>query len=164
MGSSGGRVKVLNHQPRGALGEAAARVSLLLLRSGAGVLAALLLLAASQAEARGQRSYGHARHASPGPSFALVSESIVIDVETGRVLSAMNADAITYPASLTKMMTLYLVFEALNAGRLRPDQYLPVSYEAASRSPTKLGLRPGDAIAGQELILGARHRARKESP
>jgi D-alanyl-D-alanine carboxypeptidase len=83
-----------------------------------------------------------------------VSESIVIDVETGRVLSAMNADAITYPASLTKMMTLYLVFEALNVGRLRPDQYLPVSYEAASRSPTKLGLRPGESIAVQELILG----------
>ena len=114
----------------------------------------MLLLAASQAEARGQRSYGHARHAAAGPSFALVSESIVIDVETGRVLSAMNADAITYPASLTKMMTLYLVFEALNAGRLRPDQYLPVSYEAASRSPTKLGLRPGESIAVQELILG----------
>jgi len=83
-----------------------------------------------------------------------VSESIVIDVETGRVLSAMNADAITYPASLTKMMTLYLVFEALNAGRLRPDQYLPVSYAAASRSPTKLGLRPGESISVQELILG----------
>jgi D-alanyl-D-alanine carboxypeptidase len=154
MGSLGGRVKVLNHQPRGALGEAAARVSLLLLRSSVGILAALLLLAASQAEARGQRSHGHARHASPGPSFALVSESIVIDVETGRVLSAMNADAITYPASLTKMMTLYLVFDALNTGRLRADQYLAVSYEAASRSPTKLGLRPGESIAVQELILG----------
>lgn len=78
----------------------------------------------------------------------------MIDVETGRVLSATNADAITYPASLAKMMTLYLVFEALNAGRLRPDQYLPVSSEAASRSPTKLGLRPGESIAVQDLILG----------
>ena len=113
-------MKVLNHQPRGALGEAAAHVSLLLLRSSTAVLAALLLFAASQAEAaRQQRSHGHARHAAAGPSFALVSESIVVDVETGRVLSAMNADAITYPASLTKMMTLYLVFEALNTGRLR---------------------------------------------
>ena len=153
-GSLGGRVKVSNHQPPGALGEAADHVSLLLLRKSATVLAALLLLAASQAEARGQRSHGHPRHAAAGPSFALVSESIVIDVETGGVLSEMNADAITYPASLTKMMTLYLVFEALNAGRLRPDQYLPVSYEAASRSPTKLGLRPGESIAVQELILG----------
>jgi D-alanyl-D-alanine carboxypeptidase len=148
-------VKVLNHQRRGALGEAAAHISLLLLRRSAGVLAALLLLVASQAEAaRQQRSHGHARHAAAGPSSALVSESIVIDVETGGVLSAMNADAITYPASLTKMMTLYLVFEAVNSGRLRLDQYLPVSYEAASRSPTKLGLRPGESIAVQELILG----------
>ena len=148
-------MKVLKHQPRGALGEAAAHVSLLLLRGSAAVLTALLLLAASQAEAaRPPRSHGHARHAAVGPTFALVSESIVIDVETGGVLSAMNADAITYPASLTKMMTLYLVFEALNTGRLRLDQFLLVSYEAASRSPTKLGLRPGESIAVQELILG----------
>src|SRR5947209_6996188 len=154
-GVMGGRVKIWNHQPRAARGEAAAHVPLLLLRLSAAVLAALILLAASQAEAaRKQLSHGSARHTAAGPSFALVSESIVIDVETGRVLSAMNADAITYPASLTKMMTLYLVFEALNTGRLRPDQYLPVSYEAASRSPTKLGLRPGESIAVQDLILG----------
>src|SRR6266550_6869700 len=154
-GVMGGRVKIWNHQPRAARGEAAAHVPLLLLRLSAAVLAALILLAASQAEAaRNQRSHGSARHTAAGPSFALVSGSIVIDAETGGVLSAMNADATTYPASLTKMMTLYLVFEALNTGRIRPDQYLPVSYEAASRSPTKLGLRPGESIAVQELILG----------
>ena len=66
----------------------------------------------------------------------------------------MNADAITYPASLTKMMTLYLTFEALNAGRLRLDQYLPVSTEAASKSPTKLHLVPGDSVPVHDLILG----------
>ena len=66
----------------------------------------------------------------------------------------MNADAITYPASLTKMMTLYLTFEALNAGRLRLDQYLPVSTEAASKSPTKLHLVPGDSVQVHDLILG----------
>ena len=65
-----------------------------------------------------------------------------------------QSDAITYPASLTKMMTLYLTFEALNTGRLRLDQYLPVSIEAASKSPTKLGLRPGDSVDVQDLILG----------
>ena len=68
----------------------------------------------------------------------------MIEPETGQVLSEENPDAITYPASLTKMMTLYLTFEALNAGKLRLDQYLPVSYAAASRAPTKLGLRPGE--------------------
>ena len=79
---------------------------------------------------------------------------IVIDAETGRVLSEMNADAITYPASLTKMMTLYLTFEALNSGRLGLDQYLPVSSEAASKSPTKLHLVPGDSVQVHDLILG----------
>ncbi len=78
----------------------------------------------------------------------------MLDADTGRVLSENNADAITYPASLTKMMTLYLTFEALNTGRLRLDQYLPVSVEAASKSPTKLGLRPGDSVDVQDLILG----------
>ena len=119
------------------------------------MITALLMFAASQAEAaRHPRYQAHAHHAAVGFATALVSESIVIDVETGQVLSQANADAITYPASLTKMMTLYLTFEALNAGRLRLDQYLPVSYEAASRSPTKLGLRPGESIAVQDLILG----------
>jgi D-alanyl-D-alanine carboxypeptidase len=70
------------------------------------------------------------------------------------VLSEMNADAITYPASLTKMMTLYLTFEALNSGRLGLDQYLPVSSEAASKSPTKLHLVPGDSVQVHDLILG----------
>jgi D-alanyl-D-alanine carboxypeptidase len=87
---------------------------------------------------------------APSPT----AESIVLDADTGRVLSESNADAITYPASLTKMMTLYLTFEALNTGRLRLDQLLPVSVEAASKSPTKLGLRPGDAVAVQDLIYG----------
>ena len=117
--------------------------------------AVLLLFAVSQAEAaRHPRYHAHARHAVVGFAPVLVAESIVIDAETGRVLNAVNADAITYPASLTKMMTLYLTFEALNAGRLRLDQYLPVSAEAASRAPTKLGLRPGESIAVQDLILG----------
>jgi D-alanyl-D-alanine carboxypeptidase len=113
------------------------------------------MFAASQAEAaRHPRYHAHAHHAAVGFAPALISESIVIDVETGQVLSQVNPDAITYPASLTKMMTLYLTFEALNAGRLRLDQCLPVSYEAASRAPTKLGLRPGESIAVQDLILG----------
>jgi len=114
-----------------------------------------MMFAASQAEAaRHPRYHAHAHHSAVGFAPALVSESIVIDVETGQVLSQVNADAITYPASLTKMMTLYLTFEALNAGRLQLGQYLPVSYEAASRAPTKLGLRPGESVAVQDLILG----------
>jgi len=110
---------------------------------------------ASPAAARHHPGYhGHARHGFHGVDPSRENESIVIDAETGRILSEMNADAITYPASLTKMMTLYLTFEALNAGRLRLDQYLPVSTEAASKSPTKLHLVPGDSVQVHDLILG----------
>ena len=110
---------------------------------------------ASPAAARHHPGYhGHARHGFHGVDPSRENESIVIDAETGRILSEMNADAITYPASLTKMMTLYLTFEALNAGRLRLDQYLPVSSEAASKSPTKLHLVPGDSVQVHDLILG----------
>ena len=113
------------------------------------------MFAASRAEAaRHPRYHLHAHQATLGFGPTLVSESILIDVETGRILSEENADAITYPASLAKMMTLYLTFEALNAGQIRLDQYLPVSYEAASRAPTKLGLRPGESASVQDLILG----------
>ena len=110
---------------------------------------------ASPAAARHHPGYhGHARHGFHGVDPSRENESIVIDAETGRILSEMNADAITYPASLTKMMTLYLTFEALNAGRLRLDQYLPVSTEAANKSPTKLHLVPGDSVQVHDLILG----------
>src|SRR6516164_1419241 len=113
------------------------------------------MFAVSQAEAaRRPRNHAHAHHAALGFAPAMVRESIMTDVETGQVLDQENADAITYPASLTKMMTLYLTFEALNAGRLRLDQYLPVSYAAASKAPTKLGLRPGETVTVQDLILG----------
>ena len=113
------------------------------------------MLGAGPAEARHHSRYqAHARHGFSGVDPSRENESIVIDAETGRVLSEMNADAITYPASLTKMMTLYLTFEALNSGRLGLDQYLPVSSEAASKSPTKLHLVPGDSVQVHDLILG----------
>src|SRR5437660_1620846 len=123
--------------------------------AGLGAIAVLLTLGATPAAARHHAGYhGHARHGFSGVDPSRENESIVIDAETGRVLSEMNADAITYPASLTKMMTLYLTFEALNSGRLRLDQYLPVSSEAASKSPTKLHLVPGDSVQVHDLILG----------
>ena len=79
--------------------------------------------------------------------------SIVIDAATGQVLSAANPDAPRYPASLTKMMTLYMVFEALRDHRLSANSSLPVSWAAASVEPSKLGLRPGMHITVQEAIL-----------
>lgn len=82
------------------------------------------------------------------------SAAMVVEASTGRVLYAENADTPVYPASLTKMMTLYLTFDALERGRLRLDQKLPVSAHAASRPPTKLGVRAGGHIRVEDAILG----------
>ncbi len=79
--------------------------------------------------------------------------SIVVDVQTGTVLEADNPDANNYPASLTKMMTLYLTFEALDRKRLTLDQELPVSQHAANQAPSKLGLQPGETIRVEDAIL-----------
>lgn len=89
---------------------------------------------------------------SPGKSWAKYA-SIVIDAETGEVLHEANADDRNYPASLTKMMTLYLAFEALEQGRLELRTRLPVSKHAASRPPSKLGLTPGETISVRDVIL-----------
>ena len=80
--------------------------------------------------------------------------AIVIDPTTGEVISAVNADEQNYPASLTKMMTLYLTFQALQNGKLKVDQELSVSTWASSRAPTKLDLRAGQTISVNDCILG----------
>jgi D-alanyl-D-alanine carboxypeptidase len=80
--------------------------------------------------------------------------SFVMDMTTGRVLHAVNADTRNYPASLTKMMTLYMTFEALEEGRLRLTERMPVSRRAAGMTPSELGLRPGERITVKEAILG----------
>jgi D-alanyl-D-alanine carboxypeptidase len=80
--------------------------------------------------------------------------SIVIEAATGNVLSAANADEPRYPASLTKMMTLYMVFEALRDRRLSLDSVVPVSAHAASMPPSKLGLTPATRLTLEQAILG----------
>jgi D-alanyl-D-alanine carboxypeptidase len=80
--------------------------------------------------------------------------TIVVDARTGQVLEAENQDAERHPASLTKMMTLYMVFEALRDRRIDLDQQVPVSAHAASMEPTKLGLVPGTNLTVQQAILG----------
>jgi D-alanyl-D-alanine carboxypeptidase len=79
--------------------------------------------------------------------------SIVVDAGTGEVLYRANADDPKYPASLTKMMTLYLTFEALQKKRIKLGQYFPVSRKAASQPPTKLNLRAGRKIRIEHAIL-----------
>jgi len=80
--------------------------------------------------------------------------SLVVDAQTGQVLHDTSAWELRHPASLTKLMTLYLTFEAIGQGRLRMDQRLPVSGWASIQSPTKLDLKEGDTVQVRDLILG----------
>src|ERR1700742_1344079 len=80
--------------------------------------------------------------------------SIVVDASSGDVLEDVNADQPRHPASLTKMMTLYMTFEALRDRRLTLDSPVPVSAEAAAMEPSKLGLVPGTRLSVEEAILG----------
>ncbi len=89
-----------------------------------------------------------------GPAVARDEASILLDHRSGAVLSARNADEPVIPASLTKMMTLYMTFRALTAGQLDLSSRLKVSSRAAGMPPTKLGLRAGDTIRVEEAILG----------
>ena len=84
--------------------------------------------------------------ARPAPS------NIVIDAKTGEVLYSKNPNTRHYPASLTKLMTLYITFEALEQGLIKKDDELKVSSTAANRSPSRLGLTPGDTITVAEAI------------
>jgi D-alanyl-D-alanine carboxypeptidase len=88
-----------------------------------------------------------------GPAAARYA-AIITDADTGAVLYEDNADAPRRPASLTKVMTLYLLFEALDSNRLKLTSQLQVSARAAAQEPTKLGLRAGDTITAREVILG----------
>lgn len=97
-------------------------------------LALIVGMAASRAEAAG-------RHAS-----------MVIDANTGQILHAQAADEPRYPASLTKMMTLYIVFELIEQGRLSPTTKIRISDEAAGTSPSKLGLPPDSEIAVGDAV------------
>ncbi len=88
------------------------------------------------------------RRAVPAPQYA----AIVMHADTGDILLDKYADQKRYPASLTKMMTLYLLFEALEAGTLNPDSMLTVSAQAAGQPPSKLGLVAGSTISVEDAI------------
>jgi D-alanyl-D-alanine carboxypeptidase len=98
--------------------------------------------------------------ATPAPApLPPLRSAILIDADTGAVLSETQPDMVLYPASLTKMMTLYLTFEALNEGRLGLDQPVPVSAHAAAQAPSKLWLKPGDSVPVRALILALATRS-----
>ncbi len=81
--------------------------------------------------------------------------AMVMDARTGEVLHSRNADTRLHPASLTKMMTLYIAFEAIENGEISADTQVTISRHAASEPPSKLGLRAGQKIAFRYLIRAA---------
>jgi D-alanyl-D-alanine carboxypeptidase len=80
------------------------------------------------------------------PTDPAKDAALVVDGATGKILYARNETAERHPASLTKMMTLYLLFDALKHGKMTMQTPMPVSYHASIQKPTKLGLRPGQTI------------------
>jgi D-alanyl-D-alanine carboxypeptidase len=91
----------------------------------------------------------------PGVGFAAPFASMVIDARSGEVLQSTNADTRLHPASLTKMMTLYIAFEAIEHGEISLDTMVTVSRKAAAEPPSKLGLRAGQKIQLRYLIRAA---------
>lgn len=79
--------------------------------------------------------------------------SIMIDAKTGDVISASDADSLRYPASLTKLMTLYITFDALDKGIIHMEDQLPVSRHAANMAPSKLGLKAGSKIKVKDAVM-----------
>ena len=91
----------------------------------------------------------------PLSAMAAPYAAYVIDARTGKVIHSRNADTRLHPASLTKMMTLYIAFEAIERGQISLDTKVTISKNAASEPPSKLGLRPGQKIALRYLIRAA---------
>ncbi|MET3965086.1 MULTISPECIES: D-alanyl-D-alanine carboxypeptidase [Bradyrhizobium] len=118
------------------------------------VTAVVIFTDAAEAR-RHRRHYAHHRvqrdvSDSSSPKFA----SIIVDGNSGSVLQATSPDGIRHPASLTKIMTLYLLFERLESGRMKLDTEMPVSQHAADQDPTKLNLRAGQTIRVEDAIKG----------
>jgi D-alanyl-D-alanine carboxypeptidase len=114
-----------------------------------------ILITSDSAEARRHRQRHsvrnqHVERESYSPQFS----SIIVDGNSGQVLAANSPDGIRHPASLTKIMTLYLLFERLEAGRMKLDTEMDVSEHASEQAPTKLGLRPGQTIKVEDAIKG----------
>jgi D-alanyl-D-alanine carboxypeptidase len=121
------------------------------------LLAMLTLTGATwdQAQARTPRHRAPAQHrAIHGADYKPPYAAIVVDDNSGQVLHELNADEPRHPASLTKIMTLYLLFEQLEAGKLKLDTLLPISAQAAIQHPTKLGLKANQSIKVEDAIMG----------
>lgn len=118
-----------------------------MLASVVGISASIVIALSSPAEAARRKHRG-----GGGGGYNPPYAAMVVDAKTGRVLHATNEDALRHPASVTKVMTLYLLFEQLERGRMSLDTPLQVSAHASAQAPSKLGLRPGSTIAVEDAI------------
>jgi D-alanyl-D-alanine carboxypeptidase len=133
-----------------------------LMRVGAfGLLTiATVVFTADSAEARRHHGHRHAAHHhsrhsdEDRDSYSPQFSSIIVDANSGATLASTSPDGIRHPASLTKIMTLYLLFERLDSGKMKLDTEMPVSEHASDQAPTKLGLRPGQTIRVEDAIKG----------
>jgi D-alanyl-D-alanine carboxypeptidase len=109
---------------------------------------------ATDAGAKPRAGKKRVRHAVHGSGYRPPYADIMVDDNSGQVLHETDPDALRHPASLTKVMTLYLLFGELEAGRIKLDYDLAVSAHAAEQNPTKLGLRAGQTIKVEDAIKG----------
>jgi D-alanyl-D-alanine carboxypeptidase len=136
------------------------------LAAGFCIAASTLALSAAPAQARGQwRHYHRVAHANVAhhrgwavarrpapvdgdPAFS----AIVVDANTGRELYGVNENGLRHPASITKVMTLYLLFEQLDKGAMTLQSQIPISEHAAGQEPSKLGISAGDSLSVEDAI------------
>src|SRR5579872_4517076 len=121
---------------------------------GLAALAAAISFTTPIAEARHYRHRHHHVRSESDESYSPAFSAIIVDGNSGATLSSTNPDASRHPASLTKIMTLYLLFERLEAGKMKLDTEMPVSERAAEQAPTKLGLQVGQSIRVEDAIKG----------
>jgi D-alanyl-D-alanine carboxypeptidase len=114
---------------------------------------AVTALGSGDADARA-RTKTRVKHAIHGSGYRPPYADIMVDDNSGRVLHESDPDAPRHPASLTKVMTLYLLFGEIEAGRIKLNYDLAVSAKAAAQNPTKLGLRAGQTIKVEDAIKG----------
>ena len=125
--------------------------------------ASALVLAAGPADAHGRhhRHFAHISHARHGAAARVAASgvpssprfsAIVVDANSGRTIYAVDPDGLRHPASITKVMTLYLLFEQLDKGAMTLQSRIPISEHAAAQDPSKLGIRPGQTISIDDAI------------
>jgi D-alanyl-D-alanine carboxypeptidase len=108
----------------------------------------------AQARASHRAKEGSRHHVFHGPGYRPPYAAIVVDANSGQVLHEESADEPRHPASVTKIMTLYLLFEQIEAGKFKLDTPLKISSQAAIQPPTKLGLKTSQTITVDDAIKG----------